>query len=133
MSRTDLREVLHEYPVTLAILFGSHARGDTHSHSDIDIAVEFHDLRPGDPGYNDTLLGLSADLSTALARVDIDVGDIHSIPLSFTQSIVDSGELLTGSEEDLERLRSTLVDDSDNGSARERLDTALDRIDDALS
>jgi predicted nucleotidyltransferase len=50
----DLGKVLADDPrVAYALLFGSSARGSTHSDSDIDVAVGFHEgtrLEPGDIG-----------------------------------------------------------------------------------
>ena len=49
---SDLRNVLNDDPrVAYALLFGSSARGTTHSESDIDVAVGLHEgtrLKPGD-------------------------------------------------------------------------------------
>lgn len=56
-SLEALQQVLQEHPVQLAILFGSHATGESHSRSDIDIAVEFDTVRSSDPAYNEAFLG----------------------------------------------------------------------------
>ena len=56
-------KVLEQYPIKRAALFGSAARGDMHSHSDIDMLVEF---LPGTPGLE--FFGLRVDLEEAFDR-----------------------------------------------------------------
>lgn len=125
-----LQEVLREHPVELAILFGSHATGTTHAASDIDIAVEFADLDPADRGYNDTFLGLSADLSQALDTDDVDLVDLQTVSPSLASSIFEQGILLVGDREAAAELRQRLTaTDSDPQSPRERLDSAMAKID----
>lgn len=125
-----LRSVLREHPVRLAILFGSHATGTTHSGSDIDIAVEFDDQRPSDPGYNDTFLGLSADLSDTLGTDAVDLVDLQTLSPSLAESIFDHGVLLVGDHDHAAaRRREVTAADAETQSPRERLDAALARID----
>ena len=124
--------VLREHPVRLAILFGSHATETTHATSDIDLAVEFDEHRPSDPNYND-VLGLSADLSDALKTDDVDLVDLHAVSPPLAVAIFENGILLVGTEEHAAELRRQLTArESDQQSPRNRLDAALDRIDDHL-
>ena len=44
-----VESALADHPVSVGIVFGSRARGEGHEHSDIDIAVAFETLGPGDP------------------------------------------------------------------------------------
>lgn len=128
-----LRTVLREHPVQLAILFGSHATGRAHEASDIDIAVEFSDQRPADPGYNDTFLGLSADLSEALETDAVDLVDVRTVSPELATAIFENGVLLVGDQDHAVDLhRQVTRDESEPRSPRERLDTALARIDDHL-
>jgi predicted nucleotidyltransferase len=128
-----LQAVLREHPVQLAILFGSHASETTHARSDIDLAVEFDTHRPSDPNYNDVFLGLSADLSDALETDAIDLVDLHTVSPSLAASIFENGVLLVGDAEHAGDLRHQLLaGETDQQSPRERLDAALDRIDDHL-
>ena len=125
--------VLREHPVRLAILFGSHATKTTHATSDIDLAVEFDEHRPSDPSYNDVFLGLSADLSDALETDDVDLVDLHAVSPPLAAAIFENGILLVGTAERAAELRRQLtVRESDQQSPRDRLDTALARIDDHL-
>lgn len=118
------------HPVRLAILFGSHATETAHAASDIDIAVEFANLQPEDSGYNETFLGLSTELSTALATDDVDLVDLQTVSPALASSIFDTEILLVGDVERAAELRRRLVDTTDEASSpRERLDSAMERID----
>ncbi|WP_129114428.1 type VII toxin-antitoxin system MntA family adenylyltransferase antitoxin [Halegenticoccus tardaugens] len=122
--------VLREHPVQLAILFGSHATETTHSTSDIDLAVEFDAQRPSDPSYNDTFLGLSADLSDTLGTDDVDLVDLHAASPALAEAIFENGVLLIGDQEHAAELRQQVTaTDTETQSPRERLDAALARID----
>jgi predicted nucleotidyltransferase len=128
-----LQGVLQEYPVDLAILFGSHATGTAHATSDIDLAVAFDDHRPPDPSYNDVFLGLSADLSDALGTDNVDLVDLHTASPALVTAIFERGILLVGEPAHAAELRQQLpTAESDQESPRDRLDAALDRIDDHL-
>ena len=128
-----LQAVLREHPVRLAILFGSHATESTHATSDIDLAVEFDDHRPSDPSYNGVFFGLSVDLSDALETDDVDLVDLHAVSPALAAAIFENGVLLVGDHEHAAELRRQLTaTESEQQSPRERLDAALDRIDDHL-
>ena len=128
-----IETVLREHPVRLAILFGSHATETTHETSDIDLAVEFDDHRPGDSNYNRVFLGLGVDLSSALGTDDVDVIDLHTASPSFARAIFENGILLVGDQDHAAELRRQLTDtDIDQQSPRERIEAALERIDDHL-
>ena len=134
----SIREVvgatLSDHPISVGILFGSHARGEAHDRSDIDVAVVFEDTDPGDAGHLDARLALGADLALALGTDDIDVVDIQSASPSLVRAIVRDGDRLVGSEADVEHLRTMVCDDtaSDSRSPDERFDEALAAIDDHL-
>ena len=121
----EMSAVFDEYPVRLAICFGSQVRGKTHGQSDIDIAVAFDGLEPGDDGYNDVLFGLMADLAITTDRDDIDLIDIHTVQDRLAAVIFDSGIVIYGDENRLVDL-DTIIEGS---SPRERLDTAVAGID----
>lgn len=124
------RTVLREHDVRVGILFGSQATGETHARSDIDIAVEFDDVRPGDSDYNETFLKLSADLSEALGTDDVDLVDLRTAPPELVASVFDRGVLLAGDPDDAATLRDELEDaTADDRTPRERFDAALAKID----
>jgi len=128
-----LQATLHTYPVRLAILFGSHATETTHASSAIDLAVEFDESRPPDPNYNDVFLGLSADLSDALETDDVDLVDLHTVSPALAAAIFENGVLIVGTAEHAAELRRQLTArESGQQSPRDRLETALSRIDDHL-
>ena len=125
--------VLREHPVRLAILFGSYATETAHDTSDIDIAVEFDGHESADRGYNEVFLGLSADLSDELNTDTIDLVDLHTVSQPLATAIFENGILLIGnSDHAAERRRELTTDENDQQTPRERLETALDRINDHL-
>ena len=140
-NRTDqsIRETvgatLADHPVSVGLLFGSRARGESHERSDVDVAVAFTDTDPGDPGHVTARLALDADLALALGTDGIDVVDLQSVPQSLVRAIFRDGDRLVGSESDVARLRVSLIDDvdSDPHTPGERFDDALAAIDDHLS
>src|SRR6056297_529271 len=125
-----LQEVLQEHPVQLAILFGSHATGESHSRSDIDIAVEFNTVRPSDPDYNEVFLGLSVGLSEALETDDVDLVNLQTTSPELAETIFDHGVLLIGDREHVAEIRRQLTaTEKQTQSPRERFDAAVARID----
>lgn len=128
-----LREVLRDHPVEIAFLFGSHAHGETHARSDIDIAVTFETIRPGDSNYNEVFFGLSAALSDVLATDDVDLVDLRTASPELLEAVFDQGVLLVGDPERAAALRDELTaGPSADRSPRERFDAALARIDEHL-
>ena len=130
--RDIVAETLRDHPVSIAYLFGSRARGETHEQSDIDVAVAFED---DSSGRLATRLGLGADLALALGTDDVDVVDIETAPLSLVRTIFRDGDRLVGSETEARRLRAAVVEDTedDSRSPAERFDDALAAIDDHLA
>ncbi|WP_222914526.1 nucleotidyltransferase domain-containing protein [Natrinema sp. SYSU A 869] len=128
-----LQAVLREQSVQLAILFGSHASRNTHSQSDIDIAVDFDSVHPSDPDYNEVFFGLSADLSDALATDDVDLVDLQTVSPELAESIFEQGVLLIGDPEHATNVRNQLTAaESADRSPRERFDAAIAKIDEHL-
>jgi len=128
-----IRTILRKHPVQVAVLFGSHATGQAHAGSDIDIAVAFDDLKPGDEGYNETFFGLSVALSETLETDDIDLVDVHTLSPSMRRSVFDTGTVLVGSDADIQAIQDELQSDSLEDSPRERVDAAIRRIDEHLA
>lgn len=124
--------VLAAHPVRLAVLFGSQAAGDHHEESDVDVAVELADLRPGDAGYNDAFFGLGADLSDAIDSDDLDVVDVHACPPSLARAIFETGVLLLGDPERAHELERELTRGGPDDTPRERIDSSLARIDELI-
>jgi len=124
-----VESVLREHPVQLAILFGSHAKETVHQRSDIDIAVELEDARPGDQGYNESFFQLSADVSQTLGRDDVDLVDLHTLPPAVARAVFEHGILLVGQPQRANELQRQIEDGSNEKSPRERFDKALEKID----
>jgi uncharacterized protein len=128
-----LQEVFQEHEIRLAILFGSHASGNVHSRSDVDIAVELEDIQPADAEYNERFFGLSADLCETLETDEVDLVDLQRVSPELAATIFNHGILLAGDSEHVASLRKQLTPtESSAQSPRERFDAALTKIDDHL-
>jgi predicted nucleotidyltransferase len=96
--RTLVEIVLRDFPSAQAIyLFGSYARGEQHTRSDIDLAV----LLPvdiaraaGDLRLSDTALALAKQ-----ARRDVDLVNLRLVSTVFQNEIIHTGVLLHCSDE----------------------------------
>lgn len=129
-----IRSTLEAHPVRLAVLFGSHARGESHARSDIDLAVELDGIRPGQPTFNEAFFGLSADLSETLETDGIDLVDVHTLSPPLARVVFEEGVILVGSERRAEELREELGADIERDrSPRERFHEALRRIDEHMA
>ena len=83
--------VLAQYPIKRAALFGSAARGDMTSQSDIDMLVEF---MPGTPGLE--FFGLRVDLEEAFGR-NVDLITFSALSKSkpdFSQAIAKDARVI---------------------------------------
>lgn len=101
----EIRPVVEEYPITLAVLYGSYARGDVRPGSDIDLAIEF------EPSLSDTKrttvrLDLIARLSELLETDDIDVIPLDQASRALQQNITVDGIVLYGDSDALERYQT---------------------------
>jgi uncharacterized protein YutE (UPF0331/DUF86 family)/predicted nucleotidyltransferase len=91
-----LKEVLKRYPsISLAILFGSHARGQTSRFSDLDVLVEGEFDR-------DKLVD---DIRKAIGKnVEVDLLEVQSTPIKLLKDALNEGVILKCKDE--ERLRN---------------------------
>ena len=121
--------VLEEKPVSFAMVFGSIARNDAAERSDIDIAVEFETIRPGDEGYSDVFLETYNAVDEAVS-VEIDLIDVHSMPPAFASSALDGGMILLGSEERRIELTEELAQKPSLEEAQRRVSEAAKRLND---
>ena len=81
------REILEAY------LFGSHARGEGHAHSDVDIAV-FIDEEPAEPGLFGYQSELTATLMSALGTNSVDVVILNDAPPLLYHRVLRDGQRL---------------------------------------
>ncbi len=124
----EIERVLSRHSVGFAVVFGSVARGTTNRKSDIDVAIEFEHLRPGDTGYSDTYLRLLSELD-AVVSADIDVVDVHSMTPRFARAVFDTDELLIGTEKRRNELEQELAGELLSvAEARERVSAAVARL-----
>ena len=96
---------LDEAPVRLALLFGSHATGETTAASDVDIAVAYE---PDVTNVTDAHLSLVADLTRILGRDDVDVVRLAAVDPQIAIEALDHGHLLVGTQEDVTQFRDQL-------------------------
>lgn len=91
-------EVLDDAPVTVAVLYGSHARGDATADSDVDLAVLFDDSL-GSTETTRARLTLIERLTAALGTDAVDVVPLSRTHATLRREIYDDGIVLYGSPE----------------------------------
>lgn len=124
----EVERVLTRHPVEFAVVFGSVAQGTSTDESDLDIAVEFEDLHPGDTGYSDAYLRLRSGLDGAVSA-DIDLIDVHSMTPRFARVVFDTDEILIGTEARRDELKRELAGELLSvEEARERVSAAVARL-----
>lgn len=119
--RDEVVARLREAPVSLAVLFGSHATADVTTGSDIDIAVAYDT-----DDVTETHLSLVADLTRILGRDDVDVVRLHSVDPRIAVDALTHGEILVGTADDATQLREEFEE-----ARREREKQVRTRIADA--
>lgn len=130
-----LRTVLEQYPLRLAVLFGSQVAGNADSQSDIDLAIE---LAPHDDEVTtDLYMSILTDLSIALERDDIDLTFVEDLKPRVGLAAFTHGELLIGSTERMrihrERFERRVERlNASEPSPGERFDAVLERISDTV-
>ncbi|HCG98416.1 MAG TPA: nucleotidyltransferase domain-containing protein [Actinobacteria bacterium] len=110
------KEIYSTYGITVAYVFGSHAKGTAIPTSDIDIAAYF-DRAIDEDGYFNLKLNLTAELMKLLERNDIDVVVLNNAsPLLKYNVFADGETVYVDSEKD--RVRFEV------GAMRDYFDTA---------
>lgn len=94
-------EVLEAAPVALAVLYGSHARGEATAASDVDIAVAFEESLSSCERTR-VRLALIERLSVRLDTDDVDVVPLAETPPELRRGICEDGVVIVGSSGDLE-------------------------------
>ena len=125
-------QVLEAYPVELAVLFGSYARGTETSESDIDVAVAFDGNRSPQERL-ELRIDLVVELTKALERDAVDVADFESIRPEIGLSALETGTVLVGGEDHVERLFDELEqevesDEETHEDRMRRFDSILDQL-----
>lgn len=98
--------VLAESPVTVAVLYGSHARDEATGRSDIDLAVAFEETLSSIDRTR-ARLALIERLSVELETDDIDVVPLSRTPPDLLREVRADGIVLYGSEESVPRVSNT--------------------------
>ena len=129
----DLQAVFDQKPVTVAICFGSQATGAVHDQSDVDLAIELDDVQPDDETYNETFFAIHTAVAETLDRDDVDLVDIQSVSGSLARSIFETGTVIYGDPERAEKLRDQIDTEREKRSPRDRLDSAIERIEEHLA
>jgi len=129
-TAVTLRSVLERHDVTFALLFGSAASPEATETGDIDVAVEFAKVRPGDDGYSNTYLRLFSALDDVLQQ-DVDVVDVHTMSPTFARVVFDQGVRLVGSDTRHDELADELAGETPSvHDARKRVTAAVERLHD---
>jgi uncharacterized protein len=93
VKESETEVIFKKYPVKFAYLFGSRAKSNTTSLSDVDIAV-FLDETLTDNQIFDTCLEISGELSKEYKTEKIDLVVLNTSPLLLSFDIVVTGRLL---------------------------------------
>ncbi|WP_459889436.1 type VII toxin-antitoxin system MntA family adenylyltransferase antitoxin [Halostagnicola bangensis] len=125
-------QVVEEYPVELAVLFGSYARGTETPESDIDVAVAFD----GDRSPQERLelrIDLVVELTKALEMDAVDVADFESIRPGIGIAALQTGTVLVGENDQVQHLLGDLEQEvTTDGETHEdrmrRFDSILEQL-----
>lgn len=130
ISTDTITEVLEEYPVECALLYGSQLRGTTAPESDIDIAVGFGpELSTAQRLQH--RIGLVTELSKTLGTDAIDIADLATIRPEVGLSALETGVVLLGDQSALDAYRKRFEEASREETHEERMerfDGVLDRL-----
>lgn len=130
LDTDEIVDVVEEYPVRCAVLFGSRVQGAATESSDVDIAVAFED------GLSTaTRLERRIELTTALSKAlgidDVDVTDLDRVRPEIGRSVLETGIVLVGDDQMLdeyrERFEREATDESHDDRMR-RFDDVLERL-----
>lgn len=131
LDRAAICEVIDRHPVELAVLFGTHARGQSSQESDIDIAVAFDETVDQDDRLA-ARIDLFVDLSACLETDDIDIADLASIKPAVGEHAMRTGVLLVGDEASrrryLKRFQEKRPAPPSHEERMERLQSIVDRL-----
>ena len=122
-----IARVLDEGPVTLAILYGSYARGDTTAKSDIDLAVEFEESLSSIERTR-ARLGLIERLTTELETDEIDVTPLSRVSTELLQEILADGILVYGASANLEPYYGQSVEEENHRDRIAEFDDLLGEL-----
>jgi len=128
----EMRSVLESHLVRLGVLFGSHARGTSDDHSDIDVAVAF-EPPISDEQRSRARIDLVVDLTRALGTDDVDVVDLDAVRPEVGVGALEDGLVLVGESDEIEKRLATLKRRTTERTHEERMqrfDELLARMED---
>jgi predicted nucleotidyltransferase len=128
----QIRRVVEESPVRLAVLYGSQADGTAVAESDVDVAVAFEqDLSPDQ--RLDERIELTTELMRTLGTDAVDVADLDTIRPAVGITALERGQVLVGDRSTVEAYRRRFERErTEEGTHDERMqqfDAILDRLD----
>ena len=101
-----VREELRSRNLEFALLFGSHARGEAHNSSDVDITLQFHETMDDTERFHERNR-IDAELQ-AYASGFVDVSDIETLPTPVAHAALRDGIRLVGDQEAVESFRAKI-------------------------
>ena len=101
-----VREVLRSRDLEFALLFGSHARGEAHKSSDVDITLRFPETMDNTERFRERNR-IDAELQ-AHASGFVDVSDIETLPTPVAYAALRDGIPLVGDRETVESVRAEI-------------------------
>jgi predicted nucleotidyltransferase len=134
LDRDALRSALEEYPLRLAVLFGSYVDGSPTSRSDVDVGVVFREDCT-DTERRNLYLELHSRLPAVVGTDDIDVTLLDDLPPSVGPQALQTYEVLVGEQALAEELRAAYEATAPSPSRKElvaRLDDRLADLDATL-
>ena len=112
-----LTDYLDDADIVFAVLFGSHARGETDPSSDVDIALRFPETLDETERFH-RRNRIDAELQE-YADGFVDVSDIARLPIPIAYRAIGEGVLLSGDEDAAQRFQKQVTADYER-TARER-------------
>jgi predicted nucleotidyltransferase len=108
LDRDALTECLREYPVSMAVLFGSQAAGPTHGLSDLDVAVLFN--KGASKERKRRLLDeLTVSITDATGFEAIDVVDLAAVGPELGYEVLSEGTVLLGDKDEIVEFEAELL------------------------
>lgn len=123
-----LCSVLTEYPVRLAILFGSAASEEVDAGSDIDVAIEF-EPEVARAERHDLFVRLLTELMAVVERDEVDLSEIGDLDPAVGREALSDATVLVGPSRRAEYHRAAFERlAAEQPSMRERADRVLTRL-----
>jgi|AntDeeMinimDraft_4_1070355.scaffolds.fasta_scaffold01673_2 predicted nucleotidyltransferase len=105
VSPGEIVPVVDRPEVTLAVLFGSHARGTATHGSDVDVAVAFGKQLSAQDRL-ELRIELTVDLIEALQTDHVDVSDLDAVRPEVGATALQTGQILIGDESIVEQYKT---------------------------